>query len=188
MTIQRLSCEWGAPATASRELPRAEDSAILPPLLTRDEVRRMAANIADLSELLSKPQTSNCHSWSVEATDACLIVRDANGQALACVYCEEEPGRRTAAKLLTRDEAQSIAASVAKLPDFLRSDYFQALCERRDGAAHPLQLMNRHRVRRDWGAFLRHQLGLQLFCANDALLSEGPVQHVGRLLTDGLEK
>jgi hypothetical protein len=26
----------------------------------------------------------------------CFIVRDANGQALACVYCEEEPGRRAA--------------------------------------------------------------------------------------------
>ena len=32
--------------------------------------------------------------WSVEETDACFIVRDANGQALAYVYFEEEPGRR----------------------------------------------------------------------------------------------
>jgi hypothetical protein len=40
--------------------------------------------------------------WSVEETDACFIVRDANGQALAYVYFEEEPGRRSAAKLLTR--------------------------------------------------------------------------------------
>src|SRR5580692_8167640 len=30
---------------------------------------------------------------SVEETDACFIVRDANGQALAYVYFEEEPGR-----------------------------------------------------------------------------------------------
>jgi hypothetical protein len=43
-------------------------------------------------------------------------VRDANGQALANVYFEEEPGRRGAAKLLTRDEA-GIAANIAKLPD-----------------------------------------------------------------------
>jgi hypothetical protein len=35
--------------------------------------------------------------WSVEETDACFIVRDANGQALAYVYFEEEPGRRSAA-------------------------------------------------------------------------------------------
>jgi hypothetical protein len=30
--------------------------------------------------------------WSVEETDACYIVRDANGHALAYVYFEEEPG------------------------------------------------------------------------------------------------
>jgi hypothetical protein len=41
--------------------------------------------------------------WSVEETDACFIVRDHNGQALAYVYFEEEPGRRSAAHLLTRD-------------------------------------------------------------------------------------
>ena len=34
-----------------------------------------------------------------EETDACFIVRDANGQALAyVVYFEEEPGRRSAAR------------------------------------------------------------------------------------------
>jgi hypothetical protein len=35
----------------------------------------------------------------------------ANGQALAFVYCEDEPGRRATGKLLTRDEARRIAAS-----------------------------------------------------------------------------
>ena len=34
-----------------------------------------------------------------EETDACFIVRDNNGQALAYVYFEEEPGRRAAARL-----------------------------------------------------------------------------------------
>jgi hypothetical protein len=29
--------------------------------------------------------------WSVEETDACFIVRDNNGQALAYVYFEDEP-------------------------------------------------------------------------------------------------
>ena len=38
--------------------------------------------------------------WTAEKTDACFIVRDANGQALAYVYFEEEPGRRAAASAL----------------------------------------------------------------------------------------
>jgi hypothetical protein len=48
--------------------------------------------------------------WSVDEQEACFIVRDANGQALTYVYFEDKPGRRSAAKLLTRDEARRIAA------------------------------------------------------------------------------
>ena len=43
--------------------------------------------------------------WTVDETDACFIVRDGNGRALTYVYFEDEPGRRAAAHLLTRDEA-----------------------------------------------------------------------------------
>jgi hypothetical protein len=59
--------------------------------------------------------------WSVEEyNDACFIVRDTNGQALSYVYFEDEAGRRSVAKLLTRDEARRIAANIAKLPVLLR--------------------------------------------------------------------
>jgi hypothetical protein len=44
--------------------------------------------------------------WSAEVNPNCFIVRDANGQALAYIYYENEPGRRSAAKLLERDEAR----------------------------------------------------------------------------------
>jgi hypothetical protein len=50
----------------------------------------------------------------------CFIVRDANGQALAYVYFEEEAGRRAAANLFIRDEARRIAARIAKLPELVR--------------------------------------------------------------------
>ncbi len=58
--------------------------------------------------------------WTIEDIGAAFVVRDHGGQQLAYIYYEEEPGRRSAAKLLTRDEARRIAANIAKLPDMPR--------------------------------------------------------------------
>jgi hypothetical protein len=73
--------------------------------------------------------------WSAEETDACFIVRDHDGQALAYVYFEQESGRRAAAKLLTRDEARRITANIAKLPALLskrpnlQGEIIQQICK-----------------------------------------------------------
>jgi hypothetical protein len=61
------------------------------------------------------PQRRFPTPWIAEEHDACFIVRDRNGLNLAYVYFQNGPGRRAAAKLLSRSEARRIAIKIAKL-------------------------------------------------------------------------
>jgi hypothetical protein len=77
-------------------------------------------------------RAGNCGSGSVPATElrhwgprarrsiSCVIVRHALGRRLGYFYFEDEPGRRSAAQLLSHDEAWCIAANFPKLPGLLR--------------------------------------------------------------------
>jgi hypothetical protein len=57
--------------------------------------------------------------WEIDDNGKCFIIRDHSGQALAYIRYEEEPGRRSAANLTSRNEARRIAVNMAKLPELL---------------------------------------------------------------------
>jgi hypothetical protein len=81
---------------------------------------RQAAAAANALWSPSMPRRRFPPPWTVDEQKVCFVVRDHDGQQLAYVYFENEPGRRSAAKLLTRDEALRIATNIAELPELLR--------------------------------------------------------------------
>jgi len=57
--------------------------------------------------------------WTAEEIAGGYVVRDANKQALAYVYCREPEHAASVAKVLTKDEGRRIARNIAKLPKLL---------------------------------------------------------------------
>jgi len=49
--------------------------------------------------------------WTAEVQPNYYVVRDANGQQIAYVHYSNDPDRRSAAKLMTKDEARRIAVN-----------------------------------------------------------------------------
>jgi len=57
--------------------------------------------------------------WTATDIGSAFVVEDNAGQQLGFFYYEKEAGRRSAAKLLTKDEARRIAHGLARLPELL---------------------------------------------------------------------
>ena len=67
------------------------------------------------------PKTRRCPlPWSVADIGDCFVVKASNCRPLVFIYYAEGVGRRSFARLLTRDAARRIAAGIAKLPDLLQ--------------------------------------------------------------------
>jgi hypothetical protein len=58
--------------------------------------------------------------WSVEDIGGSFVVKASNDRPLVFIYYREAAGRRSLAKLLSRNAARRIAAGIAKLPELLR--------------------------------------------------------------------
>jgi hypothetical protein len=58
--------------------------------------------------------------WIVEDIGGCFVVKASNDRPLLFICYGECVGRRSLAKLLTRDAARRIAAGIAKLPELLK--------------------------------------------------------------------
>jgi Pentapeptide repeats (8 copies) len=55
--------------------------------------------------------------WRADRTPHGYVVRDANGQGLACLFSRNSEAEAPQAKVLTKDEPRRIAVNVARLPE-----------------------------------------------------------------------
>jgi hypothetical protein len=80
--------------------------------------------------------------WSVEEQAACFVVVDHSGQKLAYIYFEDEPGRRSAGKLLGKDEAHQHEDALERMNARFQADP-SLIHQRRCASEHPFGTIKR---------------------------------------------
>jgi len=81
--------------------------------------RTWSARDSDKKMAMSTAKSIFPAPWRVETIPNGLKVVDATGLSLAYVYFREQPNDAQIAKVLTEEEAQSIASNIEKLPTLL---------------------------------------------------------------------
>jgi hypothetical protein len=68
---------------------------------------------------MAEPSRRFPSPWRADKVPGGYVVRDANGQALAYLYCRDNEAEARHAKVLTKDEARRIAINIMRLPELL---------------------------------------------------------------------
>jgi hypothetical protein len=68
---------------------------------------------------MAEPSRRFPSPWRADKVPGGYVVRDANGQALAYLYCRDNEAEARHAKVLTKDEAPRIAINIMRLPELL---------------------------------------------------------------------
>jgi hypothetical protein len=63
---------------------------------------------SDIATLGTMPNRRFAPPWSIEDIGTAYVVKDGGGQKLAYIHYEDEPGRRSTTKMLTKDETRRL--------------------------------------------------------------------------------
>jgi hypothetical protein len=91
----------------------------------RNAIGGHASEVEAISRPAASPSSPRMTSrrfpapWHADPMPGGYVVRDANRQALAYLYCRDNEDQARQTKVLTADKARRIAVNIARLPELL---------------------------------------------------------------------